>query len=423
MNGKKIRSRLFIRICMLASLSTLFPCSWLSAGEKQTAEVRIGNILPLSGPSARAGKQGQSAVELATEYINAAGGIKALGGAKLVNVWTDSRGEVAFGVTAVEQLVKTDKVSVISGAWNSAVTYPTTQAAEQAKIPYVVPVSVRDSITERGYKYVFRIAPKDGWRSRDQFRFLKEMQKATGSKVETLAMVFEDGGWGKSMKDQWTRLAASQGYKVALVEPYAASATDLTMTVMRIRNAQPDVILLASFTEDAILLANTMSALKVRAKAVIASGGGHASRAFLKNAGASCDYLFDISEWEPDMNRPAIAPLNEEFRKRYGFELTAETADAFASVYVIAHALEEAGTTDPADIRDELEDADMCRGKGWLGMDILACGCVEFDRTGQNEHAGYVMVQFRNTGEAMERVTVWPGSAARKGCTAVFPMP
>jgi ABC-type branched-subunit amino acid transport system substrate-binding protein len=71
------------------------------------------------------------------------------------------------------------------------------------------------------------------------------------------------------MKDQWTRLAASQGYKVVLVEPYAASASDLTVTVMKIRNAQPDVILLASFTEDAVLLAVTMSALKVRAKAVM----------------------------------------------------------------------------------------------------------------------------------------------------------
>lgn len=409
-------------VIFLAAVSlTVF--SWTHVHAGNVAEVRVGNILPLSGPSAKAGKQNQSAIELATEYINTAGGIKALGGAKLVNVWADSRGEVTFGMSAVEQLIKSEKVSVISGAWNSAVTYPTTQAAEQAKIPYVVPVSVRDTITDRGFRYVFRTAPKDSWRSRDQFRFLKDMTKSTGTKIETVALAFESGGWGTSMKDQWIRLCASQGYKVVLAEPYDAGATDLTVTVMKIRNTRPDVILLASFTDDAVLLATTMSSLRVKAKAIIASGGGHGSLAFVKGSGASCEHLFDVSGWEPDMNRPSIAPLNGEFRRRYGFDLSAETADAFASVYVIAHALEEAGSTDPKDIRDELKDIDMCRGKGWLGIDLLSYDCIEFDKTGQNEHAGYVMVQFQNINGAMERVTVWPQSAARKGSKPVFPMP
>lgn len=423
MEGNANRPKLLPQIVTLVFLCTLVLTSGSLAQENAVNEVRIGNILPLSGPSAKAGKQNQRAIELATEHINAGGGIKSLAGAKLVNVWADSRGEVAFGMTAAEQLTKTDKVSVISGAWNSAVTYPTSQVAEQARIPYVVPVSVRDTITDRGFKYVFRTAPKDSWRSRDQFRFLKDMGKSAGTKVEALALIFEDGGWGRSLRDQWTRLAASQGYKVVLVEPYAASASDLTVTVMKIRNAQPDVILLASFTEDAVLLAGTMSSLKVRAKAVIASGGGHASRTFTKNAGTSCEYLFDVSGWEPDMNRPAIAPLNEEFIKRYGFELSAETVDAFASVYVIARALEEAGSMDPKHIRGELEDIDMCRGKGWLGIDILAYDCIEFDKTGQNENACHVMVQFRNIGGAVERVTVWPDSVARKGFKPVFPSP
>ncbi|HNQ84881.1 MAG TPA: ABC transporter substrate-binding protein [Deltaproteobacteria bacterium] len=408
-------------VFLMAVLVTLL--HWTTPHAGKVSEVRIGNILPLTGPSASAGRQNRSAIELATEYVNAAGGIKSLGGARLVNAWADTRGEVAFGMSAVEHLIKNEKVSVISGAWNSAVTYPTTQAAEQAKIPYVVPVSVRDTITDRGFKYVFRTAPKDGWRSRDQFRFLRDMTRSTRTKVETLALVFENGGWGTSMKDQWTKLATSQGYRVVLVEPYDDAATDLTVTVMKIRNAQPDVILLASFTEDAVLLASAMSTLKVGAKAVIASGGGHGGNAFLESAGKSCEYLFDVSGWEPDMDRPAIAPLNEEFRKRFGFELSAETADAFASVYVIARALEEAESTEPEDIRDELTDIEMCRGKGWLGTDILACDCIEFDRTGQNRHAGYVVVQFRKVGGSMERVTVWPESAARKGFKPVFPMP
>jgi branched-chain amino acid transport system substrate-binding protein len=405
----------------IVSLLALLSCTTVQA--KKLSEVKIGNILPLTGPSAQAGIQNQKVCELATNDINSAGGIKSLGGAKLVNVWANSRGESSFGVTDVEQLIKTDKVSIISGAWNSAVTYPTTMTAEQSGIPYVVPVSVRDTITERGLKYTFRIAAKDSWRNRDQFKFLNEMSKAAGTRIETCAFVYENDGWGTAMKDQWTKLAGQYGYKVVMAEPYAGTTNDFTVTVVKIKNARPDVIFLASFTPDAILLANAMAQMKAGAKAIIATGGGHASKGFIKGAGKNCEYIFDVSEWEPDMNRPNIAPLNADIKKRYGFDLTAETVDAFASVYVIADALERAASSDPKDIRDALADTDLCKDKGKLGIDILAYNCVEFDKTGQNKNAGFVMVQFRNIKGTMERVTVWPADAARKGFKPVFPMP
>jgi branched-chain amino acid transport system substrate-binding protein len=422
MTGKTVKHiRTIMKVAGFAlALSGVFLCP---AQAKKISEVKIGNILPLTGPSAQGGIQAQKACELATEYINAAGGIKSLGGARLTNVWADSRGETSFGVTAAEQLIKTDKVHIVSGAWNSAVTHPTTQTAERAHIPYVVPVSVRDAITERGLKYTFRIPAKDSWRARDQFRFLEDLCKATDTKVKTLAFVYENGGWGKAMRDQWKKLAANSSYKVVLDAPYASTEGDLTLVAMKIKNARPDAVLMASFTQDAVLLAHAMAQVKVSTKAVIASGAGHATRAFLKNAGKDCEYLFDIAEWEPDINRPSIAAVNTDFRKRCGSDLTAETVNAFASVYVIADALERAESVDPEDIRDALADTELCRGKGVLGIDILPYDCIEFDRTGQNRHAGFVMVQFREVKGVMERVTVWPSSTARPGYKAVFPLP
>ncbi len=397
--------------------------SWSSLQAQKITEIKIGNILPLTGASAKAGIQNRKACELATEYINAAGGIESLDGAKLVNIWTSSRGEAAFGVTAAEVLIKTDKVHIISGAWNSAVTYPTTQAAEKARIPYVVPVSVRDAITDRGFKYTFRIAAKDSWRSRDQFRFLAEMADESEVEIKTLALVYEDGGWGKSMKDQWVKLAKKGGYKVVLSEPYASTSSDLTLTAMKIKNARPDVVFMASFTQDAILLVNAMAQMKVGAKAVIATGGGHASPAFIRGTGKNCENVFDVSEWEPDIKRPGIAALNAEFKKRFAFELSAETVNAFVSVQVIADALERAESTDPEEIRDALSDTDLCRGDGNPLFDILPYKCIEFDKTGQNKNARFVVVQCRDVGGTGERVTVWPPDVARKDFKPVFPMP
>ena len=131
--------------------------------------------------------------------------------------------------------------------------------------------------------------------------------------------------------------------------------------------------------------------------------------------------MFDVVEWETDLDRPQIPALNNEFKNLHKFDLAGESVDAFSSVYVIADALERAKSTDPKILRDALAATNLCVGKGKLGIDILSYDCVTFDEHGQNKNAGIVLVQFREINGVMERVTVWP--VARKGIKAVFPMP
>ena len=106
-----------------------------SLGPAQAATVRIGNIEPMSGPSATLGQQGKAAREMALEEINAAGGIKSLGGMKLELIYADSESKPEKGVAEAERLINTEKVHVLTGCWNSAVTYPTTAVAERYGIP------------------------------------------------------------------------------------------------------------------------------------------------------------------------------------------------------------------------------------------------------------------------------------------------
>jgi branched-chain amino acid transport system substrate-binding protein len=394
----------------------------LSAGTSAVAKekvVKIGNILPLSGPSASVGIQGKYARELATEEINNAGGIKSLGGAKLENIYVDSKSDPTVGVSAAERLINSDKVNILSGCWNSAVTYPATQVAERYGIPFIVPVSVRNTITERGFKYTFRIAAKDAWWTRDQFEFLEDMKKKSGTDLKTIAFVYENGDWGVGMAEQWEILAKKYGYKIVLNEPYPSTASDLTPVVMKIKRAKPDVILLTSNASDAILLTNTMAEMRVKAKAIIGTGGGHADPMFRKNCGANAEYMFDVVEWEADLSKPGIPELNAEFKKRHGFDLAGESVDAYASVYVIADALEKAGSTDPKKIREALANMHLDSGPAM----IVSYDAVEFDESGQNINAGLVMVQYRMVDGNLERVSVWPTSAARAGYEAVFPMP
>ena len=381
--------------------------------------VKVGNILPLSGPSASVGQQGKQAREMAIEEINAAGGIKSLGGAKIEMLYADSKSDPNVGVTEAERFINSEKVNVLTGAWNSGVTYPSTAVAERYGIPYIVPVSVRDTITERGFKNVFRIAAKDSWWTRDQFAFLKDMSKEFNVSLSSVAFVYENGDWGTGFAAQWRELAKKAGLKIVLDEPYSSSATDLTPLVNKIRRARPDVLMLVSNAADAILLTNTLADYKVSPKVIIGSGGGHADPTFLSACGDNARYIFDIVEWEADVNRPGAKEANEKYKQRYGTNLTGEAVDAYVSMYVMADALERAGSLDPAAIRKALAETDLKSGPGM----IATYDSVKFDESGQNENAALSVVQINDIGTGLERITVWPKGARRTGYTPVFPMP
>jgi len=379
--------------------------------------IKIGNVEPLSGPSASVGIQGKQAREMAVEEINAAGGIKSQGGAKLELIYADSKSDPTVGVTETERLINTEKVQVVTGCWNSAVTYPATQVAERYGVPFVVPVAVRDTITDRGFKYIFRVAAKDSWWARDQFHFLKDMQAETGTQLKTVAFVFENGDWGTGFAEKWRELAKEAGYQVVLDEPYPSTATDLTPVVTKIKSANPDILLLVSNAADAILLTNTMAEMRVAPKVVLTSGGGHADPKYIENTGKNCLNLFDEVEWNTDINKPGVKETNAKFKAKYGYDMTGESVDAYVSMYVVADALERAASSDPQKIRDALAATDLKTGPA----SIVSYEGVQFDATGQNKNAGIVIVQIANVDGKMQRVTVWPKPARHSGYTPVFP--
>jgi len=412
--GMKMLKKLVVPVVALAMVAGSF-----GVVHAETKPVKIGNIIPLSGPSASVGIQAQQARQMAVEEINSAGGIKSLGGAKLELLFADSKSDPTTGVTEAERMINSEKVHLLTGCWNSAVTYPTTQVAERYGIPFIVPVSVRDTITERGFKYTFRIAAKDGWWAKDQFQFLDDMKQEFNVEVKKVAFVYENGDWGTGFAEKWVTFAKERGYEVVLNEPYPSTASDLTPVVLKLKRAKPDVVFMTSNAADAILLTNTMAEMKVNVKAIISSGGGHADPSFLKAAGKNADYLFDIVEWEADLNRPGLTETNEKFKKRYGYNLNGESVDAYAAMYVIKEALEKAASTDPEVLRKTLAEIQVCGGK----VGLLAYDCVDFDESGQNKNASLVIVQTRLQGDAMDRITVWPKNVRRAGYTPVFPQP
>jgi branched-chain amino acid transport system substrate-binding protein len=93
--------------------------------------------------------------------------------------------------------------------------------------------------------------------------------------------------------------------------------------------------------------------------------------------------------------------------------------DAYVAMYVMADALERAGSADPKAIRDALANTKLDSGPAM----IVGYDAIEFDESGQNRHAALVMIQINDIGAGMERITVWPKVSRRANYEPVFPTP
>ena len=109
-----LMSFVFVLVCILT-------ISLFSFAEET---VKIGILLPLSGPAASIGVNSLNGHKLAVDEINEAGGIKSLGGAKIELIVADSGGDPKVGMTQAERLITKDKVVALMGAYQSSVTYP-----------------------------------------------------------------------------------------------------------------------------------------------------------------------------------------------------------------------------------------------------------------------------------------------------------
>lgn len=215
-------------------------------------EVSIGFVLPLSGASATIGNQTRLGAVVAAEQINGAGGIKSLGGAKLKLIFADSQSKPDVGAAETERLIQREKVAMIVGAYNSAVTFPASEVAERYKTPWLVTGAVKDEITERGFKYVFRPNNKAQYDAREQIDAIDLLKQETGKGPARIGLFYEGTDWGRSHVAAIQKLVTARGMQVVLNESYPPNQVDFSAQLLKIRAAKPDAMLVVAYTPDHI---------------------------------------------------------------------------------------------------------------------------------------------------------------------------
>lgn len=365
-------------------------------------DVKVGILLPLSGSVAPIGQNNRRGHELAVEEINAAGGIQSLGGAKLVMIDGDTQGNPNVGIQETEKLAQQGVVAIF-GAYQSNVTFPTTQIAEKLQVPFIDPVAIADNITEgRNFKYTFKVSPKASWYARDQLAFVKWVGEKTGSPVGSVVLMYEDTLFGQSTSAGQEHFAGEYGIKVLEKIPYPKDTPDMTATISRIKSLAPDALVLVSYISDAVLITKTMKELGVNIP-ILGTSAGHIDPAYVANLGPLADFSFTVGEWNPDLKKAGAAEIDERFRAKYGIPMNGHAAETYMSTMVLRDALERAGSSDRKALRAALAETEICGDKNLLPYD-----CIKFDASGQSPQGQLTILQVQDG----EYVSVWPEAIA-----------
>jgi branched-chain amino acid transport system substrate-binding protein len=364
------------------------------SGGGDVETIKIGTLYPITGDLAKLGQECVDGVKLAVEEINAAGGIEAMGGAKIELVEADSQGKPDVGIAEVERLAQQDNVSAIIGTYQSSVAIPATQAAQRLQVPIVISLAVADEITDKGYDNVFRICPKAEWYAKSQLDFVKALPELQPEypAVKKIALLHEDTDFGQSTAAGEKKYIEEYGYELVGEVSYPGSAADLTTQVSKIKSMDPDIVLTTTYLNDAILITQAREKLGMW-QLFFDAAGGTVDPEFISRLGASAESILTEIEFTKYAG-PVAEELNTKFNDAYSRDITGNGAYSYQAAYVIAKALENAGASDRAALKDALIDVKLDKAAG--DTVVIPTDVIQFQQDGQIENAPLFVVQIQD---------------------------
>jgi len=373
----------------------------------QSATVKLGVLHPVSGALSYSGQQGRLGATMAIDEINAAGGIKALGGAKIEAVLGDAQSTPEGGNAEVEKMNSAD-VAAIVGGYASSICLTASQTAARYDLPYVVDVGVADNIVARGLKNTFRFGPGFGVIAKTAIDNLVVINEQAGKPAKTVMIVHEDSLFGSGLAKLLNAQLPERGFQVLETIPHPTPTRDFNNVVLKIKAQSPDIVIPANYYNEYVLLARTMQQQRVRPKAIYSVLGGAASSyKFVKEFPEAAQYIMDCNHWFDPRSAKALA-LKKKVEDQGQF-YTYEVYMNYSCVLLLADALERAGSADRAKITAALESSTF-------SGHVMPYGQTKFVN-GKNQGAATVNTQVLG-GDI--QVILPPTFATAK---PVFPMP
>lgn len=371
--------------------------------------VKVGLIVPLSGPWARQGEVMRVGAEMAVDHINAAGGIASLGGRPVELVVFDTGDSVERAKNAAQRMVAEEPDLVgITGSYLSSFTLAVSEVTERAELPMLT-LSYSDLITGRGFRYIFQTSPTGVKQAEDALPIILQLaQTASGNRPERLGIVMDSTAasvaFVKPIQEGDTLSALN--LELVVDQTFTPPLANATPLIQRVRAARPDLfLLLPTAVSDAKLLIEKMNEFGLgRGRLPTVSNGSAMGDPDLL-ANLSAPLLEGVMSVVANWSVSGQESIREEFIARSGEPwITQNPICAYGHTWILKEALEMAGVADRNAVADAIRTMDLSDGPARF----FPGRRIRFDELGRRIDAELLVVQWQNG----EPVTVYPEAAA-----------
>lgn len=342
------------------ALSILFIVSFLSLASYQKKEevkpekkepIKIGAILSLSGAGSPLGIPERKALNMLVEKINKEGGIN---GAPIELTIEDDETNPSKASQAARKLIQEDNVVALIGSSVSPCSLAIKEIVNQEQVPLLC-LSAANAITEKDFKWIFRIPPKDAVAVEKILTYIKER-----GDIKKVAILHDSNPFGQSGADEIKKRASDFGLEIVAIEKYETNAPDVSAQLTKIKNKKPDALIVWGTNPVPAIAAKTMKQLGMN----IPYFGSHgiANVKFIELAGdAANGVIFPAGKIllpnelaADDPQKEVIVKFVTDYEEKYNELPNTFAGHAYDAILMLKEVISKVGT-DRAKIRDELE--------------------------------------------------------------------
>jgi branched-chain amino acid transport system substrate-binding protein len=379
------------KLALALALATGFAVPPVNA--QQPKEIEVGLLVPLSGLYARFGASTRMGAEMAVELINAGGGIKSLGGAKLKLIVLDCGDTAEKAKSAAQRMVSEyPNMVAVSGSYLSTLTLATSEVTERAHLSMLT-LSYSDLITARGFKYIFQTSATAGSQSDQALPILLKIARAAGADPKSVAIITDNTAASvASVKPMREHLLKDVGLNLVVDETFTPPLSDATPLVQKVRAARPDLLFfLPTVISDAKLVLEKMNEFGMGKGKVPTIAFGIAMFEPDMLTTMSPDLLEgmigSIGSWGSKGHEQMVTELKKKYHEPW---MDQNVLSTYADFTLMKDALEKTGKADREEVATALHTMDGGPSKYYPG------GQLKFEENGRRIGAGLAIIQWQS---------------------------
>ena len=363
---------------ILVALVALTACGGGSTGtttQTNTAPIKIGISVSLSGDFSADGKATEQGYQLWADTINKNGGLL---GRKVQLEFLSDASSTTQVVTNYQKFITVDKVDLVLGPYSTLLTKPASVVANRYGYAFMEGSGGGPSVFTRGLTNLFDVSPPIIFQMNSYVQYILSLPAS--QRPTTAAYATEDDPFTQPMIDQARSLLEAGGVKTVSYEVYPAETTDFTPIAQKVIASNAQVVVLGSMLPDMIAYVQAFKQQHFNPKSIIASAGPDQGAQFTGPIGGAtvAEGICFPNAWDPTINTYQNSQMVQDYLAKYGGtaqQISADTAEAYSVGQVLTQAVNKIHSIDNSKLITELHSGDTYQS---------VQGNVKFDAKGEN---------------------------------------